>query len=115
MTFKVPEKYRIRIGSMASTQSYGCNGAFDIKSIKLKAHAIAGDGAGWEHVSVSLQHRCPTWEEMCFVKSLFWDKEDCVIQFHPSEKDYVNCHPYCLHLWRQKGIEFITPPTWMIA
>lgn len=39
----------------------------------------------WEHVSVSLAHRCPSWEEMCFVKSLFWKEEETVIQFHPKK------------------------------
>ncbi len=26
---------------------------------------------GWEHVSISNTHRCPTWDEMCAVKDLF--------------------------------------------
>lgn len=29
---------------------------------------IASWGGGWEHVSVSLARRCPTWEEMCIIK-----------------------------------------------
>jgi hypothetical protein len=64
--------------------------------------AIASDGMGWEHVSISPigVKRCPTWEEMSFVKALFWEANDCVIQFHPPQSDYVNNHPYCLHLWR---------------
>src|SRR6266487_7029637 len=61
-------------------------------------------GMGWEHVSVTVSHknkdstRCPTWGEMCFVKDVFWDKDDVVIQYHPAEKDYVSMHPFCLHL-----------------
>lgn len=55
---------------------------------------------GWEHVSVSLENRCPTWDEMCQVKSMFWRDDECVIQFHPPEKDYVRTHPYVLHLWK---------------
>lgn len=59
----------------------------------------------FEHVSVSLAHRCPTWEEMCKVKDLFWDAEDVVVQFHPAKSDYVNLAKTCLHLWRwTKGI-----------
>lgn len=58
----------------------------------------------WEHVSVSLEHRCPTWEEMCIVKNLFWDEEETVIQIHPPRSQYVNYHPFCLHLWRYRGI-----------
>jgi len=28
-----------------------------------------------EHVSVSLEKHCPNWQEMYFVKDLFWDEE----------------------------------------
>lgn len=54
----------------------------------------------WEHVSVSLPHRCPTWDEMVFVKDLFWNEDETVIQFHPKKSEYVNNMPYCLHLWK---------------
>lgn len=54
----------------------------------------------WEHVSVSLNNRCPTWREMKFVKDLFWEQDELVLQFHPPKSDYVNVHEYCLHLWR---------------
>ncbi|CAM3772184.1 DUF7694 domain-containing protein [Vibrio vulnificus] len=106
MPFKVPEKYRIKQGingMMQSDETFGNNGLFIIKSAKLKSPltVIASDGADWEHVSVSLTHRTPTWEEMSFVKSLFWDDEDAVIQIHPPKSQYVNNHPYTLHLWRK--------------
>lgn len=101
--FRVPEKCRIKQGPMGSTKQYGNNGAFLIRSIKLKRpfQVIASDGMGWEHVSVSLPNRCPTWEEMCFIKDIFWEPQDFVIQIHPIEDDYINNHPYCLHLWRR--------------
>ena len=56
MTFLVPEKYRVKTGPVASTAQDGNNGAFVIKSIKLKTplYCIASDGFGWEHVSVSV-------------------------------------------------------------
>ena len=79
-----------------------------------KAHDIS-IAAGWnekgkngcvlEHVSVSLRRRCPTWDEMCMVKDIFWADEECVVQFHPPKSKYVNFHPYCLHLWRKVGWE----------
>lgn len=31
---------------------------------------------------------------------MFWDEDDCVVQFHPPRREYVNNHPNCLHLWR---------------
>ena len=71
---------------------------------------IASWGGGWEHVSVSLARRCPTWEEMCMVKGIFWGEEECVVQFHPPRSEYVNRHPYCLHLWKKIGEDYETPP-----
>ncbi len=105
--FHVPEKHRVKTGMMRSTKADGNNGQFMVKSIKLKNPllTIASDGAGWEHVSVSIpgRKRCPTWKEMSYIKSLFWDEDDMVVQFHPPESEHVNNHPYCLHLWRKCG------------
>lgn len=105
MTFHVPEKYRVTTGRMGSHSSHGNNGQFIISSIKIKRPLLvqASDGLEWEHVSVSLSNRCPTWGEMCFVKSIFWDKDDLVVQYHPPESEYINTHSYCLHLWRRFG------------
>jgi hypothetical protein len=65
----------------------------------------------WEHVSVSTRAaRCPSWEEMCFVKDLFWEEEEVVMQLHPRKSQYVNCHPFCLHLWRPLLTTIPTPP-----
>ena len=110
--FKVPEKFRIKHGFMGSDTTNGNNGAFEIivkTHVKQKFFAIASDGLGWEHVSVSREDRCPTWEEMCAIKDLFWDKTDCVVQYHPPDNEYVNDHKYCLHLWRCKTKEFPIP------
>src|SRR6266853_2919788 len=67
----------------------------------LKVLAVDGEENGWEHVSVSIEDskKCPSWEEMCIVKRLFWPPEACVVQFHPAEADYINRHPGVLHLW----------------
>jgi len=54
----------------------------------------------WQHVSVSLPSRCPTWKEMCFIKDLFWHEDETVVQFHPPKSEYINNHSFCLHLWR---------------
>lgn len=70
---------------------------------------IFSDGDGWEHVSVSCQNRMPNWPEMCFIKDLFWDSEDCVVQYHPPGSKYVNYHPLVLHLWRPVGKELPLP------
>lgn len=101
--FSVPEKFRVEKGPMGSNNTYGNNGQFMVKSLKLKRVLFcqASDGLDWEHVSVSIADRCPTWEEMCFIKDLFWGDDDLVVQMHPPKSDYVNNHLYCLHLWRK--------------
>ncbi len=76
---------------------------------------MAPEGNDWEHVSVSTPNRCPTWEEMCFVKSLFWGEDETVIQYHPPKSEYVNNHPYCLHLWRPSKIIIPLPPTELVG
>lgn len=83
---------------------------------------IATDGLGWEHVSITLKtlqindtNVCPTWEMMCTIKDLFWDKDKTVVQYHPPESEYVSCHHYCLHLWRKVGEDFETPPSIMVG
>ena len=118
------EKYRVKTGYLASTEADGNNGAFIIPSKNdpnQKMVIIVSDASDWhfsyadeetkwEHVSASLPNRCPYWQEMCMIKDMFWDKDETVIQFHPAEKDYVNCYPHCLHLWKPIGIELPKPP-----
>lgn len=116
MAFKVPEKYRLRRGQFGSDERFGNNGAFFVpRRDGAPLKVIASDGLGWEHVSVSLPSRCPTWEEMCKVRDLFWGPEDCVVQYHPPHSDYVNNHPFCLHLWRPVGQSFPMPPSLMVG
>jgi hypothetical protein len=81
-----------------------------------KLSVIVSDGLGWDHVSVSLlhRHRCPTWEEMCYIKAQFFSEDETVVQFIPAKKEYVNIHPYCLHLWRKHGEEYELPNPVMV-
>lgn len=88
----------------------GLNGLIHHPGFKRPMAFVASWGGGWEHVSVSYSNRCPTWEEMCIVKDIFWNEDETVIQYHPAQKDYVNNHPYCLHMWKPIGIELPTPP-----
>lgn len=80
------------------------------ESYILTVIAASGVDTGWDHVSVSLKNRCPNWKEMCFIKELFWEPEECVIQFHPAEAKRINLHPYCLHLWKYTDGNFPLPP-----
>lgn len=119
--FKVNEKNRIIYPSdnpYHTNEEDGCNGAFSFKFEKsINLFVIASDGFDWEHVSVSVRNkkRCPKWNEMCFVKSNFWDDTDVVIQYHPAKKDYISFHDFCLHLWRPKNLTIPTPDALMVA
>jgi hypothetical protein len=116
------EARRIVVGPWASFLNDGANGAFAVMGPTGGwLHIIASDGTdpvaqGWEHVSVSCaSKRCPNWEEMCWVKDLFWDEEETVIQFHPPRSEYVNHHPTTLHLWRNRTSAIATPPAILVG
>jgi hypothetical protein len=85
-------------------------GMYIFKICGQKLRVIASAGLGWDHISVSHKKRCPTWHEMCRIKDIFFDDEDIVLQFHPPKKNYINIHPFCLHLWRNQNDEIKLPP-----
>jgi hypothetical protein len=97
-------------------------GAFEIPSQTSTnfLRVIASVGAGWDHVSVSLQHRNPYWSEMEYIRRMFFDPDEAVMQYHAPIRDYVdgsypgNCAT-CLHMWRPHDVPIPTPPKWMIG
>jgi hypothetical protein len=93
-------------------------GAFRIlfRGVALRVISSGHDEEnGWEHVSVSLNGRCPTWAEMQHVKELFWRDDETVVQFHPARSQYINNMPHCLHMWRQIGEAYRLPPGQLIG
>ena len=89
------------------------NGCFQIPTRAMVI--VCSNGEGWEHVSVSVRGRCPTWEEMEWVKRELWDRRDTVMQLHVPPAEHKNCHPYCLHLWRPLNAEIPRPASIMVA
>ncbi len=75
-------------------------GYFEIPYGNKNLRVLSASDEGWDHVSVSLFHRCPTWDEMKLIKDLFFEKEELVIQIHPPKSKYINIGKTCLHLWR---------------
>lgn len=93
------------------------NGWFELPGPgKRRLRLCASDGGGWEHVSVSVvgSLEAPSWDEMCFVKRLFWADDEGAVQYHPPKSAYVDNHPGCLHLWRKAGCQPEMPPLWMV-
>lgn len=76
---------------------------------------IAAAGMGWDHVSVSRADRTPTWDEMEYAKRVFFKDDETAMQLHVPPSDHVNCHPYCLHLWRPHDVAIPRPPAIMVG
>lgn len=121
--YQALSEYRVRKGQLASTDEIGNNGAFMVPYIggtigkpkTITLGVIMSDGEGWDHVSVSLPTRCPTWEEMCFIKDLCFESTEAVMQLHPAKAEHINYHPYCLHLWRPHNRSIPMPPAYMVG
>ncbi len=98
----------------------GAEGAFQLNCAGVWLRVVVSNGMeegaeGWDHVSVSTADRCPTWEEMKLVKGWFFLPEEWVVQYHPADADYIDNHPYCLHMWHNIRTEFIKPPSIMVG
>lgn len=82
-----------------------------------EAFVIASENfMGWDHVSahiISVEsgalNRTPNNEEMQFLRNLFFEDEEVVLEFHPAKKDYINNHSYVLHMWRSTDNIFSFP------
>lgn len=116
------EKARVRDGAYGTNRgdTFGHFKAVAPSGAYLFVMAADGTETRFDHVSVSVLRdkdgthkpdRCPTWEEMVWVKSLFWDDEECVIEYHPPRSKYVNNHNYVLHLWKPLDAEIPLPPS----
>lgn len=81
-----------------------------LRGSRKPAMIIFSWGGGWDHVSVSYKNRCCSWEEMCEVKDIFFREDECVVQYHPQKSEYVNVHPFCLHLWKPQEQTIPMPP-----
>lgn len=106
-----------------SEDSDGMNGFFVIPVAQdtwaLTLASCGNEIVPWDHVSArigvkkyhgKMVERCPSWDEMCLLKDIFWDDTECVMQLHPKAADYVNHHPFVLHLWKPHNLEIPMPP-----
>jgi hypothetical protein len=114
------EQYRVINGPMPSRIGDGPNGIFLIPHWKYKKdrfQIIASDGMGWEHVSVTYykRNKTPNWDDMCYIKGLFWEEEEMVMELHPPKSQYINNHPHTLHLWKPKDVKIPAPPVILVG
>lgn len=119
------EPYRVQIPLMESAwgDSFGLFVArFEAFGATLRIMVSDGRNSllehgpkyAWDHASVSCADRTPTWAEMCFVKELFWEDHETVIQFHVPAAEHINCHPFTLHLWAPLLLPIPRPPARMV-
>lgn len=91
-------------------------GAFSVPSpVAGRLRVVVSGDAGWDHVSVSLPNRTPTWAEMEFVKRTFFRPDAVAFQLHVAEANHISLHPHCLHIWRPHDVPVPLPPSWMVA
>ncbi len=134
--YKKLRGFRVISGPIPSQEADGNNGAFRIpftydphnviidKAVKPSHvfNVIVSDGESWDHVSVHVSIelravrtvRTPSWDEMCFIKNLFFEAEEACMQIHPPASRYVNHHPSTLHLWRSHNRSIQMPPLFMV-
>src|SRR5665213_285707 len=93
---RFPEKYRRHHPLVPFIANDPEGGWFRIPYNSIFINCLATAGRNWEHAAITLSSpnrrilRCPFWSEMQFVKLLFWEAEDCCMQLHPPESEYVN-------------------------
>lgn len=90
----------------------GLGGCYMLPSPRtgVKLRIIASNDAGWDHVSVSLEHRCPNWHEMELVKHTFFREGEWAMQLHAPPSEHINIHPHVLHIWRPHEGQIPIPP-----
>jgi len=106
------EKHRVSQAPFTSDRG-DLFGAFivPVKGSMMKVISSGECDGRWQHVSVSLEHRTPNWDEMCRIKRTFWDEDEIAVQYHPPASEYKNDHKYCLHMWRPpEGFGILLPP-----
>lgn len=112
---EVPDELRAYAGAFVIPAGTAFNRG-ELRVIVSRGGDVWGAEAGarWDHVSVSRCDRCPTWQEMCLVKDMFFKPDEVAMQLHPVA-EYINNHPFCLHLWRPLDAEIPLPPSILVG
>jgi hypothetical protein len=51
------------------------------------------------HISVAYPDRLPSWRDLREIKDAFFGPDKAAAQILPETSEYVNVHPFVLHLW----------------
>lgn len=99
----------------AETDNDGMGGKYYDKYSNKWLNFIFSYQLGWEHLSVSMPGKTPSWDQMCVMKNIFWNEDEACVEYHPKKEEYVNDHEYCLHIWKPTKVELPTPPTILVG
>lgn len=56
-------------------------------------------GVPYIHASVARAKKLPTYGDLCFAKEWIFGPHRYAAQVFPAEREHVNIHEFCLHLW----------------
>lgn len=99
----------------AEADNDGMGGKFYDKNTGKWLNFIFSYQMGWEHLSVSMPNKTPSWDQMCMMKDIFWGEDEACVEYHPRKQDYVNNHPHCLHIWKPTEEHLPTPPSILVG
>jgi hypothetical protein len=122
--WSVAEPYRRRMpGTRFESKPGERFGCFSIpfECVILNCIVTEGDSrdpvaGAWEHVSIHAfdpifkKDKTPSWKEMAYIASVFWEDNETVVQYRPAKEEYVNVHEHVLHWWKPVGRDVDTPP-----
>jgi hypothetical protein len=111
---RIHDRFRVKmnLGEMLSPEY---EGAFKFQYKGKLLGVVASNSDGWDHVSVSTNDRCPTWDEMEHIKRCFFMDDETAMQLHVPASDHISYHPYCLHMWRPHDVEIPRPPQALVG
>lgn len=92
------------IRELGATESERSEFFYELNDVLFLVSALNFKNGLWEHVIMTPMYRCPKYEEMCKLKDIFWNTDEIALQVHPPKSEYINIHPYALHLWRRNDI-----------
>jgi hypothetical protein len=121
-------QFRIKEGEGATTDADGLNGNFKfaLAGVIVQVSSSETEIEGYEHlIAVAFDKpqssiisrltakdpvpRCLTNEEKMQVKRLFWEDDECVVEYLPAKGSQMPFHFTATHLWRRTFSEFPMP------
>lgn len=106
--------------------STGGGGAWAVRLVAARGYddvraAYLGDGAYAQQGSYCGEIELTTEDGIRVQNRVILGPDELVallqwlIQYHPRESEYVNCHPNVLHLWRTRSQAIPTPPPILVG